>query len=583
MSERGLGAYYFGLAAAENEVADNPERFLATYLDKWSLLTAVEEHKRFLVLGPKGTGKSAAAHYVRLAWKRKYGEHAVFDTFVDFDELNRTQSPLAALDKRLVGDVPALTDAAWRLFIGVRLLDSLLRDPACSLTNDPKVLQFVERLRQSGLASEDFPQVLRKVRERKGNVTIPKIAGFEYSSSESSDVPVSQVGDAILSMITRCQSPNRHILAIDGLDKAIGDNPAYWQTLAALVRVADSLTRALRGSSADHVYILIMCRSDVFRRVRFADAAKIAADGAVQMDWGAEAENPRDVQLWEYIADKAEAPVEALFALLPPTVHVGTSQRISTDRYLLQFTRYTPRDMTLLFTSLQQVNGASALSNAQVRRGADHFSSRHLLTEIMSEAAGLLPEQMIDRFESILGSMPERVFERSDMAAALRAAGFMSEDDVDRFGEYLFLQGAIGNFRRGAGYVQFYHRRDAYKWQKSGPWVMHTGLVYAFNVPWTNRPTRGASEGSAPIAESRPEQPGPARRSTRPRRQEQATPTTATDATTQTPIAKRVSSADGAAQAEPRRRSRNRRYRGAGGPSMKGVGSTEEPRSPSQG
>ncbi|WP_139122884.1 P-loop ATPase, Sll1717 family [Cellulosimicrobium cellulans] len=484
----GLGSYYFGLAAAENEVAEDAERFLATYLDKWSLLSAVEQHKRFLVLGPKGTGKSAAAHYVRLAWKKRHGEGAVFDTLCDFDELNRTLSPLASLDKKLVGDVPALTDAAWRLFIGIRLLDSLLSDPMCSLTRDPQVVKFAADLKQAGLASHDFPQVLRKVRERKGTVAVPSILGLEGSSIQTDSVPVNQVGEALLRLVTRASTPNRHLLAIDGLDKAIGDNPAYWQTLAALVRVADGVTRALRAAQASHAFVLIMCRSDVFRRVRFADGAKIAADGAIQMDWGAEAENPRDVQLWEYIADKAGTGVDELFRFLPETVHVGGSQRIATDRYLLQFTRYTPRDMTLLFSSLQQVCSVGKLTNSQARRGVDHFASRHLLTEIMSEATGLLPDSMIDRFETILGSMPQRVFDREALEAAMVDAGFDSRADVDRFGEYLFLQGAIGNYRPDVGYVQFYHRRDAYKWQKTGPWVMHNGLVYAFNIPWSARP-----------------------------------------------------------------------------------------------
>ena len=36
-------------------------------------------------------------------------------------------------------------------------------------------------------------------------------------------------------------------------------------------------------------------------------------------------------------------------------------------------------------------------------------------------------------------------------------------------GEYLFLQGAIGNFDERSGYVQFYHRRDTYKFKRRGP------------------------------------------------------------------------------------------------------------------
>jgi hypothetical protein len=481
-----LAHIYFGMAAAENEVAEDRARFLRTYYDRWDLLPDFEQHRKFLLLGPKGAGKSAAARFIDLKWQDQLGQEKVFSTFVDFDELNRTQSPLTSLDRKLVGDVPALTDAAWRLFLGVRLLDSLISDPMCQLSRDPLVLKLVDDLRKAGMASDDYPQVLRRVRERRGVIGVPKWLSAELKSAETEALSAEQLGDAIIRLVVQSSSPNRHLLVIDGLDKAIGDNVAYWQTLAALVRVGDALRRLMQAERVDHVYAIILCRSDVFRRVRFADAAKIAADGGIHIDWGAEAENPRDVLLWDYLGHKAQMDRNAIFALLPPAINVGRRGRVSTDRYILQFTRYTPRDMTLMFNALKEEwQGSGIPSGAVVRRAADHFASRHLLTEMMAEASGLLPNRVIDRFEQIMSSLPRRVFDQEALERALAEAGVADDVSVGDFGEYLFLQGAIGNYRNTAGYVQFYHRRDAYKFQRRGPWVLHTGLVYAFNVPWT--------------------------------------------------------------------------------------------------
>lgn len=493
-----LRTLYFGQAAAENEVSADAELFRQTYLDRWGLLAGVETHERFLVLGPKGTGKSAAANFLRLEWERRYGTSAVFTQAVDFDELNRTQSPLAGLDKKLVGDVPFLTDSAWKLFISVRLLDSLLSDAACNLTRDAQVLQLAANLKQAELASDDFPQVLRRVREKRGLVGIPKVGEFEGKSGQSPEVAVPQLADALWLLVLNAETPNRHSLMIDGLDKAIGDNPAYWKTLAASIRVTDKMARRAREIDRRHIYVLVMCRSDVFRRVRFADAAKISADGAIHMDWSAEADNPRDVKLWEYISHKAQTSVENILEALPPTVRVGASTKVARERYILQFTRYTPRDMTLLFNSLKAHATSATLSNSQVRRSVDSFSSQHLLAEIISEATGLLREDMIDRFEQILSGVPRRVITRAELTASMVAAGFMDPNDVATFGEYLFLQGAIGNYRPGADFVQFYHRRDSYKFQSEGPWMLHSGLVYAFNIQWANRLD---NEGSMPPSE----------------------------------------------------------------------------------
>src|SRR5215213_9278250 len=115
---------YFGMAAAETEVAEDSDRFARTYFDPWDLVPQVDHARRFLILGPKGAGKSAAARYIEIQCRKRLGDHAVFADFVDFDDLNRTQTPLTSLDKKLVGDVSALVDAAWRLFLGVRLIET---------------------------------------------------------------------------------------------------------------------------------------------------------------------------------------------------------------------------------------------------------------------------------------------------------------------------------------------------------------------------------------------------------------------------------------------------------------------------
>lgn len=447
------------------------------------------QHEVFLILGPKGSGKSAAAQYVALKWKRDIGEHAVFANFVDFDNLNRTQSPLHQLDKKLVSDeVTALTDAAWKLFIGVRLLESLVGDPACDLGRDPRAIKLLSDLKSAGLADDDYPQVLRKIRERKSTISVPKFASREVKATDTETVSLSQLGDAVVRLVSLSVTPNRHLLSIDGLDKAIGENDSYWRTLAALVRAADSISGTLLRERNNSIFLLVMCRNDVFRRIHFADSAKIAADGGINIDWGAEARNPRDVLLWEYIARKARVDVDELLALLPDVVRVGSSGRsIGTLRYLLDFTRYTPRDMNLLFGALKgRANPNRELTAQQVRSSADSFSSSQLLPEILSEATGLLSQQVINRIQQVLSALPGNKFGREALGSAIESAGLAEVVTLDELAEYLFLQGAIGNFRPDVNYVQFYHRRNTYDYNRSGPWLLHTGLTYALNIPFSS-------------------------------------------------------------------------------------------------
>lgn len=177
---------YFGKASAEREIASDRARFLRSYLDRWNLPLQVLNHDKFLILGPKGSGKSAAAYFVEGKWRQELGDEAVFAKHVDFDELNRTQSPLYRLDKKLVSDeVLSLSDAAWKLFIGIRLLESLVGDNGCNLSREPQILKFIEDLRQAGLAEDDYPQVLRRVRERRVSLSLPKFVSYESGSTDS--------------------------------------------------------------------------------------------------------------------------------------------------------------------------------------------------------------------------------------------------------------------------------------------------------------------------------------------------------------------------------------------------------------
>jgi len=57
---------YFGMSDSRNEANANQYEFVRSYVDIRGICEAVLDGQKFLALGPKGTGKSALAWYLKL-------------------------------------------------------------------------------------------------------------------------------------------------------------------------------------------------------------------------------------------------------------------------------------------------------------------------------------------------------------------------------------------------------------------------------------------------------------------------------------------------------------------------------------
>lgn len=326
-----IRSLYFGEASAEREVSENPERFLRTYLDVWGVEEKLLANDFFLILGPKGSGKTAVGEFSRLTLERRFGVEKVLSVTRNMDELAPNIAPLSALTSKLVGeDTQGVTATAWRLYIGLQLAALAIKDQAGSLASDWQFLSLWRQLNSSGLISAqaevvDFPTVLRRVREGRLSFSAAAsgIAGSAGAVvSDTDELSVTHLGEFLMDTILNAHSSTRYLLVIDGLDRVIGENRAYWLSVSGLLMAAADIHMRIRRERSN-VTLMVMCRTDVFRRVNFADADKIAGDSSVFVDWANHQTRIVDSYLWDYLARKAEVTVEELLALLPDEVVVG--------------------------------------------------------------------------------------------------------------------------------------------------------------------------------------------------------------------------------------------------------------------
>lgn len=490
---KNIRSLYFGEVSAEVEVAKDPERFMSTYLDIWGLEERLLKNDFFLVLGPKGTGKTALGHFCRLTLENRYGLPKVMSVSRDMDQLTPNISPLSALTSKLVSeDAQGVTATAWRLYIGLQLSSLAIADQASPLAHTPEFVRLWGELQQAGLVSEhtvtaDFPTVLRKVREGKLSFSA-KIFGGEALKRDTDEISVTQLGDTLIDTILAASSDTHYQLIIDGLDRVIGTNKAYWLSVSSLLMAASDIHMKIMTRHSN-IHLMVMCRTDVFRRIGFADADKIAGDSALFVDWANQQTRIEDNYLWDYLAKKAGISVDDLMAVIPNEVIVGEKssrgRRLEGIPYFFSSTRCTPREMTMLMRQVQSATPpGQQVTGERLRTAVDNFASQDLMSILMAESLGILRPESRDALSAVISGLPSasRV-EFSHLEEAVKAVG-LNPDAAKEIGEFLFLAGVLGNLNASRGHVQFYYRRDTYTFNVRGPWVLHRGLMYAFNVPY---------------------------------------------------------------------------------------------------
>ncbi|MGP9608398.1 P-loop ATPase, Sll1717 family [Glutamicibacter sp. AOP33-2CA-4] len=480
----------FGEVSAEREFAIDEEEFFRRYLDVWNVEKKFHRKGFFLVLGPKGCGKTAVGYYCQKLLEKKYGEELVINSSLNMDDLAPNISQLSSLTSKLVSeDAQGVTISAWKLFIAIEFAKMVQRDQGSALNSEPGFVTLMKDLTAAGLASGEFPTVLRAVRESKLTLTAKILGGFENKKSSSESISIGVLGATLLDLIMSYSTSSNYLLTIDGLDRIIGDKPAYWLSVASLITAASAIHYKLTAK-AKHMNLLVMCRTDVFRKVRLADADKVVGDQSIYVDWANQQTKTIDNFLWDYLAKKANISVEELLELFPDKVDVGMksqygSRSIDGIYFLFTSTRATPREMTMLMRQVQDATPSGGiLTGPRLRNAVDNFASRDLITILNAESSGILPDSVQSRLGEIISSLPSaRQIDLVDLEKSISSAN-LDQNTRSAIVEFLFMAGWIGNMDPNTNYIQFYYRRDTYSLKPSGPWALHRGLQYAFNVPY---------------------------------------------------------------------------------------------------
>lgn len=493
---------YFGMSDSKNEAFEDPDAFVRSYVDLNGASEALLSGSKFLVLGPKGTGKSALAWYLQASQNPDGHTTLVRDA---------SALPLAEVPRLQTGQAegPERTVIAWKFILLCNYLELLLGAGDCRFERPREVNRVAKLLRNYGFMGDASGRALLKASSTTVTIPIPQI-GEVYKRESKSELNIYSLVPYLESWVAEAQSEQRHVLILDGLDSIFLNDVHYDESLASLVQAAYDLNQKFRERSSAGSVVLLL-RNDVFARVALAlpDSQKMRDDRSFDLDWRVlSGEAGVRAPLMQLVNAKAGRALglESVDVLshFPDAIRVGkrsdSPQLIPTFQYLLNMTRHTPRDLLRLFDEIRKVDAsgvyettAGPLSEDVIREGILRYSTKYFVGAIQNEFAGYEggPESAKAALTA-LQAIGKQTFDRTEFHRALTEVLGRDSTETDRLLELLFFAGAIGNSIGSAGkrYMQFYHRRDESEIYLKGNFILHHALIHAWGMSRSAGPAR---------------------------------------------------------------------------------------------
>jgi hypothetical protein len=468
----------FGFASAGAESVRDPGLLLEGFFDFRGVVDKLLTKSEYLVLGYKGSGKSAIGEHLAA---RAASTPLLFVDFIDLKDFPYgTLSDLAADDSS-----QQLLRLSWRWLLLLRIFQSLREDAGAHWEDDSEATELARELEKQGLLPA---RSLSEMSIRSVNVALkgglPKL--FEGSVSSELATRQTQLTDAVgrlEAIASRYRTSSKHIHVIDGLDELIAPDSRTYSSLSALLGEVESLNSTFFRSDGA-AKIVLLCRTDLFERLSSPNKNKIRQNFAVNLRWSAEWEGADGSELGGLVRQRArisgylgDDPVRDF---LPFTTAAGGEQQ-DVWSFLIAHTRQTPRDLIALLTRIQGRVSRAAITSTEIQRGLNDYSAEYFVPELKDELEGYIPVDEIDQVFGLVAGLKKRSFMTDELFDLAKARGI--KVDLLPALEVLFECSALGNdWSRESRDHEFKYMNANLAINPSLPMIVHRGAWWGLSL-----------------------------------------------------------------------------------------------------
>lgn len=470
----------FGEASAEEELDKKPSLISDGFYNSDQILEKITNSREFLILGNKGSGKSIIGEHIKITSGLQED-----GTFMFVSKSSMKDFPYKSFAKIIPGDGTLETKLplAWQWAILAQVIFSLGEDAGKEGETDAILNRAIDHFRSIGILPTATISDVVRISSGK-NFTI-KLSEFEYSQESTAgqvaELTYSNVVSHLKSVCCHLQSPNKHLIIIDGLDEQLNEKNHQYEAIASLIVESRELNSFFRSNNIP-AKIIILCRKDIYSRLPGANKNKLQSY-SIPLNWyedQVETPNKNIIKLVQFRA-KISGHSQNIFRTHFLAEYPGNK---SPEDYLLENTRYTPRDLIKLLSFIKNFKTEGRITTDQIERSVKSYSSDYFWPEVEDELDGYFLRTEIATLKQALIHFHRREFLLSEFETFCRQNDYELKKLKAMF-ETLYDCGAISKKLKDQA-IFFSKMRDQNEFNERLYISIHRGALKALNLPATS-------------------------------------------------------------------------------------------------
>lgn len=507
---------YLGAPEAEAEALNSSKIPLKEIYKDYCGLARQLESEKFILIGRKGSGKSAFAEYIKGI--------AETDPNIFVSSIKQNDSNLERLVQ--IGGVEGHTferENLYKWIIYTKILKLFTQNQAALQSKEYSLLeQFLKK--NSGYIDIRESEIKELVSKQGWEISTEYLKRFmsgrftKANEIKQQKAPfyklLPHLQEVILNVFksdTEIENNNDYIIFFDDLDISFdANNDSTVEGLMSLLRVTKEINNEIFDKNKINAKVVILLRDDIAKNISSVkpDSAKMFSSYAVYINWYQDLYQSKENELlinlrklindrikysFEYnnltanIEDPWKSFVQEPFYSIE--IRNNPAESKTSFKYILDHTFFRPRDLILFFKPLSLNPYELPLNRESVNNLIGQYCQEVVL-EIRNELSNFYDKIEIETIFIALGEIYTEIKKDDNNSISYAKAVEIIQDSCGTnvnphiLLEDLFERSLIGNISSNT-FVYFKHREpnnDSYKLNKSYNIILHSAIrAFSFN------------------------------------------------------------------------------------------------------